>query len=679
MELPPISEEQNEIILNLEKNNVVVDSVAGSGKTTTNLYIAKKYDNKKILLLTYNKKLRLETKMKTTNLNITNLCVHTYHSFCGKYYKYPCKDDTQIQQIIKADEKYKKRIRYDIIIIDEAQDMTLLYYELICKIYKDNKKKCVFCVLGDKYQSIYSFNNADERYIIYAPEIFNYNELEWKRNVLSYSFRMPERMADFVNNCVLGYSRIKASKQGGNRPKYVICDVFENNINNYTPLIILRMYLSSGYKPEEIIVLAYSLKSQQCPARIFENNIKQSGLQIPIYVPSSDEEQLDESIINNKLLFSTFHQAKGLERKIAIVFGFDNSYYKYYATTKKTDKCTNELYVALTRGSQELVLLHHKKNDYLPFLKINLLVNYTQVIGTMSKRLSRSRVLNTIDTQITQILKHLPQDIIDNCMNHLEIIKIRDAKEKIDICNKINNEELVESVSEINGIAIPAYFELLKKKKMTILDYCINPDRSKFQNSPAIYEFWRIKKDQLEMIDISNVNIEQLFYISTIYSSLRSLFLFKSFQINKFDWMDKEVLDKCMERMNSLNISDNVEFEVECLSGNPEELYNRKLCGVIDCIDCNNVYEFKCTNSLDKEHYLQLAIYMYIRDTSENYYLYNILTDQLDKIECSRDKLTNMISYLIYNKYIDTKYISDKDFLEKIMLVKYNGKNKTDG
>ena len=65
MELPAISIEQNNIINQLLlNNNVVVDSVAGSGKTTCNLHIAKHFNNMNILLLTYNSKLKLETRDK---------------------------------------------------------------------------------------------------------------------------------------------------------------------------------------------------------------------------------------------------------------------------------------------------------------------------------------------------------------------------------------------------------------------------------------------------------------------------------------------------------------------------------------------------------------------------------------------------------------------------------------
>ena len=76
MELQHISNEQIDIINKLENYNVIVDSVAGSGKTTTNLYIAKYFKNKKILLLTYNSKLKMETREKVKLLEINTLFFH---------------------------------------------------------------------------------------------------------------------------------------------------------------------------------------------------------------------------------------------------------------------------------------------------------------------------------------------------------------------------------------------------------------------------------------------------------------------------------------------------------------------------------------------------------------------------------------------------------------------------
>ena len=86
MTLPICTQEQTDIILLLQKYNVIVDSVAGSGKTTTNLHIAKYFENLNILLLTYNAKLKKETRERVLDNDINNLEVHSYHSYCYKYY-----------------------------------------------------------------------------------------------------------------------------------------------------------------------------------------------------------------------------------------------------------------------------------------------------------------------------------------------------------------------------------------------------------------------------------------------------------------------------------------------------------------------------------------------------------------------------------------------------------------
>lgn len=59
------SEEQKAIIENLKNQyNITVEAVAGSGKTTTCLLIAKSFKEKEVLILTYNKRLADETKEK---------------------------------------------------------------------------------------------------------------------------------------------------------------------------------------------------------------------------------------------------------------------------------------------------------------------------------------------------------------------------------------------------------------------------------------------------------------------------------------------------------------------------------------------------------------------------------------------------------------------------------------
>ena len=99
------SYEQQIIIKNINLYNIIVDSVPGSGKTTTNIFIAKAYPDKKILLLTFNRKLSDETKNKLDKENITNMEAYTYHGFCSRNFSENCSTDKGIEKVLKSKKK----------------------------------------------------------------------------------------------------------------------------------------------------------------------------------------------------------------------------------------------------------------------------------------------------------------------------------------------------------------------------------------------------------------------------------------------------------------------------------------------------------------------------------------------------------------------------------------------
>lgn len=91
--LPPASAEQiavKDFFATDETGNVMLNSVAGSGKTTTSLYLAMQLPAKRILLLTYNSRLKMETRDKAASLHLRNLEAHSFHAFGYKYYSERC-------------------------------------------------------------------------------------------------------------------------------------------------------------------------------------------------------------------------------------------------------------------------------------------------------------------------------------------------------------------------------------------------------------------------------------------------------------------------------------------------------------------------------------------------------------------------------------------------------------
>ena len=451
------SDEQKEIITGLASHHVIVDAVAGSGKTTASLHIANTHPTQKILLITYNARLKLETRNRVALYNILNLEIHSYHSFGYHYYNICCMNDSGIAQTIEEGFLPTNKYYYDIVILDELQDMSFLYYKFVHKIINDMCLKPKLCLLGDIYQNIYSFNNADSRFLSMADHIFASGT--WLKLALSMSFRLTDPMGIFVNTHVFKTDRIKTNKPG-ERIRYIICDAFKQ-----TPYYELIFYLKR-FKPEEIFVLAPSVrKGPRCsPIRVLANKMSKKG--IPVYVPNSDEDKLDDEILKGKLCFSTFHQVKGLERKVVIVYSFDDSYYIYYNRDANKETCPNELYVAITRATECLSLIHHYQNDYLPFLDIKKLKETVWLqpfyrVKVLHKRNAKSNM------GVGDMTKHLPTEVMQKIYDCLKFKRICAREKYINIPFKVKQRDgLMENVSDITGVAIPAYYEWLKMRQI---------------------------------------------------------------------------------------------------------------------------------------------------------------------------------------------------------------------
>ena len=169
-----LSEEQQCILDTVkEGHNVMVDAVAGTGKTTLILSIAREMPNTKILQLTYNASLRKDVKETVEKNDIQNLTVHTYHSLAKRYYLSTGYTDTEIRRLLFKNMPLKEvSPKYDMIVLDECQDMTLLYFQLMVKFIKDIDCNIQLLILGDYMQGLYDFKGADIRFLTMADQVW---------------------------------------------------------------------------------------------------------------------------------------------------------------------------------------------------------------------------------------------------------------------------------------------------------------------------------------------------------------------------------------------------------------------------------------------------------------------------------------------------------------------------
>ncbi len=676
MSIPKPSEEQQLIIDYALEHSVQVDSVAGSGKTTTALNLALSYPKLSILMLTYSAKLKIESRNKIQSSKIENVEVHSYHSFVVKYYNKLAYTDILLKQTVDSKKERLSSFSYDLFILDEVQDMNPLYYELVHMVQRDNGKKPQFIVIGDVDQCIYKYNGSNPSYLSSASMLFSTSQ-DWKSAKLSISYRVTDRISTFVNKILLGQERIKAIKSGP-VVDYVITDSY-NKMKNYNILTVLKKYLES-YDHTDIMILASSVRVKknggENPVCHLANLISNEG--IPIYVPHSDQEKVDTDVFKGKLPFLTFHQSKGLESKVVIVFNFDMSYFLFYDRDGDQTTCPNVFYVACTRALEKLCLIHTSNMAYLPFIDPKKIPYYTNIIGITKniKQVSFGKKVRTL--AVSDLLRSIPVSLAER-LESLFTYKVVEKKSKsiVEIESKIKNGagSLVEDVSDINGTAFAAYYQYLKSGKMVILDRLI-ADKKVDENM----------KDRLDILSCSD-----LLRLANQYNAMMSQYTYKLNQVSYYTWIDKDECSKSgklTEMMDRLSTSIQTPYGFEYpLSRTYDD--SLTLLGNVDCLNKREIWEIKCVKKVRLEHFLQLIVYgslfkfyqeqqKLIQNPSENTLnlikepfklkLFNILEDIEYHVEVED---TDLITDLLVKNYTNPKeYEEHHSFIKKCLEVK---------
>lgn len=518
--LPPPSAEQKIIVDDICAGaNVATFAVAGAGKTTTILNAAVAFrgrgldgvpDRNHVVSITYNAKLKTETRNKAANLGIY-IEVHSFHSFCVAHYDRKCYTDTQMRAILNAKTPPLRPFSIDMLFVDEGQDMNPLFHELICKICADSSTgPPQLCVLGDKRQCINQFLGADERFLTHVAQTLDVNGRPWRFPKISESFRVTRPMAEFVNTCMLNDLPGKGTIQSGKthivlpanrerhntassssspsnansttrsgttyavaptmtpapKPRYLICNAFGDDL-----FVEFSRYLDMGYAPWEITVVAASVRKEVSPIRQLENRIKRDRPDIQVYIPTADDEKLDTDVIRGKMVFSTFTQTKGLEWPVVIVIGADNGYFEMFAKDLSPVYCPNQLYVVATRALECITLVHHNANDYLPFLNVAKLPRYCDVVTKKRVVVKTRSYTGEKKMAVTDLVRFIPQQVLDECRSLLTLSTARLPGVRIDIDSKSTQPGGSENVSEITGTAIPAYFDFHRNgNQMSILE-----------------------------------------------------------------------------------------------------------------------------------------------------------------------------------------------------------------
>jgi DNA polymerase III epsilon subunit-like protein len=668
------SEEQKRIIdISTGTANCIVDAVAGSGKTTTLLGIAEAQPEVRIIAVLYNRSLKDETRVRVVKQNLINLEVQTYHGLARKYYSSTVQNDTGIIDVLKYNLAPLKPLpRWKRLVVDEVQDMNPLYFYLIAKLIHDlNNPDLRITVMGDRFQSIYNYIGADPRFLTLADQVYQTKGVQgaWVNTSLSTTYRCSPNICSFINEGLLGYERMIPHNPETQSPPvhYIYGSPFDAK-----DILIqyIKTLLSTGHTYNDFFVLATSVKvkGRDTPVRLLENALVANN--IPVYVPNEEEKgssNAEENPTNDKIVITTFHQSKGLERKVVILYNFDSSYYDNKEFDR--DYLASPLYVAVTRAQKHLFVVHDSKHAPLKFFNqhLNSVVYIstnghllsslpTKTIADKEAETARLRVFNA-----SELTDYLAANAIVEARKYIFVTTVKKPHLTLKFQSTVNTScGSYEKVSDINGIAIPAYYEWQTRKHMRILS---------LEQTHAFTKRYDELAQKLEKTN--RLELSEILEASNIFSSVSSGYHYKVAQIKSYDWLKEEDIQPCITLLTENIVADDVQYE-RCLD--EQIINNASIRGQIDAYSekQSTLWELKCVESLDYTHEIQLAIYawlfgrMYPKRFSEiHFHLLNIKTGELLAIRSTMEKLTNMVAFLVGEKMRTIQKYTDEEFIQK--------------
>lgn len=385
-----LSDEQEAICAAaLQRKNVQVISKAGCGKTSTSLEIAQRFykqHNMRTLILTYNARLKDETRERITKMNIGDIVeCHSYHAAALKYYLRFTFFNTPSDQMLEDATRTKLPalpLEFGLLVIDEAQDMNALYYKFVCHMLQHFPVKPVMILLGDPFQRIFSFNGAYDKYLLNPAQYFGqlvHGDGKFVTMHMTICWRITHEMAEFVNR-YLNPNNLKACypewwKEHGEQISALWGTGIRANPKRAAAPDSVVYFKSRGftdkrcfeyvrdlfdeYENHDVALLGRSLKGKSPIGVLVEQLGRNANENWVVLASESEGAPEQELVMKNKRVASTIHKFKGLERKAIYVCGLDAFVETYDDEDDPTFTPLNHFnlfYVACTRAQEKLIV-----------------------------------------------------------------------------------------------------------------------------------------------------------------------------------------------------------------------------------------------------------------------------------------------------------------------------------
>lgn len=544
------SEQQTFIEQALQGKNILVDACIGSGKTTAIQNLCNELpDTKRVLYLTYNKLLKLDAKSKIKKRNIM---VTNYHGFA---YMILSRNGISagVSDLIQTFIRQKPPIgKYDILIIDEYQDIEQELAELLNLIKESNPAMQIIAV-GDMEQKIYDKTTLN-------VELFMKEFLEEHLKLrFTQCFRLSNGLAAMLGRVW------KKEIRGVNKQ----CIVEEMAQKDILPFL-------ADQAPGDILCLGARTGDMADTLNTLEETYPHRFNKKTVYATISDNDSVGKTEPKeDSAIFTTYDSSKGLERKICVVFDFTEGYWSVRISKPQQSYLIlrNIFCVAASRGK-----------DHIIFVKSDEAMLSEKTLSTFLETNHKFE-----DFDISEMFDFKYKEDVEKCFAQLKINQL--ASKDLSIIDIKSADDLIDLSPCIGIYQEAVYFDNYQIDAAIKLKMLLNPE----YNALYTTEIRNSSLDQ-KILFLVSLDTKQKRYRTQVTSP---------FVNGEQSELIKARLKTKLSRDEAAQVECQIDFYAQ---GNEDVKFSAK--GFADVVKDDIVYELKFVSELTHEHFLQCASYM---------------------------------------------------------------------
>lgn len=578
IDLDNLSDEQKHVLeLVASGRDVHVEACVGSGKTTTLQAICHANKGLRILYLTYNRLLKSDARQR---IILPGVEVDNYHAFARRMLQ-TIHISVAPQEMIREFLHQSSNIDmggYDIILIDEYQDLTEELADMLIRITQANLD-AQFIVVGDECQKIYDNTRLNTKNFIRRfldnPYTMTFTE----------SFRLPKNLAHELS---LTWGK----------------DINGTNDECVATLIPYEQVVDYLSQAEPSQVLCLGSRTGRMPAVMneLEKRFPDKYNKNTLYASIKDTDTAIAAPAT-AAIFTTFDGCKGLERDICVVFDFTRQYWMQRLSFQSISPTVmrNIFCVAASRGKRRILFVDYGRNGNLSFADIRDTLKNKNIATQKSTPIAMSEAFDFKYQEDVEAAYNL---LRVKCLNH-------GSKESV---IPITRKDGLIDLSPCAGILMEAsYFDNYDIDSQILWSQQMHPDRP-----PIAVD----KNDTLEEKVLALTAFETMHqrYIDQVSVTLAN------------DVQLKQLHSRLDERFTP-----DEDVQVSCHLIGRDGAEEAILEGRCDVLRDDAVWELKFVSELSHSHFLQCALYMLSLKRDKGI-LWNVRDDERWEIRISNKK-----------------------------------------